>query len=336
MNNTNLTFDARWLNSGGIGRFCQEIMSSSVLSGADIISGDLSSALSAKDPLRLTLRLPKKNYFVSPGYNSPLFSRGRSIITVHDLMHLHFSGYSSLKNNIYYDWVVRRAIRSAPLVFTVSEFTRDEISEWADIPLNKIVVVPNGVDHHCYHEKVIPIERDLPYFIYVGNNKAHKNLVRLLHSFAEAGFMGKADLLLSCSPTPELLRLVKLLEISQNVIFLSGIKEDILPRYYKGAVATIVASLYEGFCLPILESMAVGTPVITSNITAMPRTAGGAALLVDPYSVDSIKNAFLQIWQDEKLRESLIKKGLMRAQDFSWNRSRKIWDSALIKVLEIV
>jgi glycosyltransferase involved in cell wall biosynthesis len=149
-----------------------------------------------------------------------------------------------------------------------------------------------------------------------------------------SGLSKEVDLLLSCGTTPELSRLVVELGIANAVVFLDGIEESLLPRYYKGAIATVVASLYEGFCLPILESMAVGTPVITSNITAMSETAGGAALLVDPYDVNSIQQALRTIWQSDSLRSGLVEKGLLRAQEFSWDRSRALWDNALAPILE--
>lgn len=327
-------YDSRWLNSGGIGRFCKEIMASKVTADTEKIVGPLSEALSIKDLFSSSFITAKGSYFISPGYNAPLFSCSRAIITIHDLMHLYFSEYQSIRNTLYYDMIVKRTIISAPLVFTVSDFTRQEISAWAKIPINKITVVPNGVDHEFYHEAVSPLVRNRPYFLYVGNNKQHKNLKRLVSAYASSGLSTEIDLLISCKPTPELNLLITELGVAERVVFLCGVEESDLPSYYKGAVATVVVSLYEGFCLPILESMAVGTPVITSNVTAMPETAGGAALLVDPYDVESIQMALVTIWRDKLERINLINLGLERAKMFSWERSREIWDDALIPILE--
>jgi glycosyltransferase involved in cell wall biosynthesis len=328
-----IIFDGRW-DRGGIGRFSREVRDSNTTRVLTKIEGALSQALSVKDLFSLSKMTLGGSYFISPGYNCPLFSAGRAIVTIHDLMHLKFPAYLGIKNKLYYELIVKRTVRSAPLVFTVSEFTRQEISEWADVPLEKIAVVPNGVDHDFYHIAVEPMVRNRPYFFYVGNNKSHKNLQRLIQSFALSGLSKDMDLLLSCSVTSELSQLVIELGLSDVVVFLDGIEEALLPGYYKGAIATVVASLYEGFCLPILESMAVGTPVITSNITAMPKTAGEAALLVDPYNVDSISQALRDIWENEELSSDLIEKGLIRAQAFSWDSSRALWDSALKPVLE--
>jgi glycosyltransferase involved in cell wall biosynthesis len=329
-----LYFDSRWLKSGGIGRFCKEIMQAQSLNGCGLISGELSSALSAIDPIKLSRITLSGSYFVSPGYNCPFFSAGKAVVTLHDLMHLRFPEYSNAKNKLYYNYIVKQTVRNAPAVFTVSDFTRKEISAWANISINKITVVPNGVDHEFYHEAVLPIVRARPYFLYVGNNKSHKNLKRLVSAYASSGLSTEVDLLISCKPTPELSLLIAELDMTERVVFLCGVEESDLPSYYKGAVATVVVSLYEGFCLPILESMAVGTPVITSNVTAMPETAGGAAFLVDPYDINSIRDGLVDIWQQKLVRINLVELGLKRAQMFSWERSREIWDDALIPILE--
>lgn len=328
-------YDSRWCNSGGIGRFCKEISSSKSLIDSFFIRGDLVKALSIKDVFSLSKITLSDHYFISPGYNCPLFSAGRAIVTIHDLMHLNFPEYSSIKNKVYYEYVVKRTVKSAPLVFTVSEFTRQEIATWASISIDKIAVVSNGVDHEFYHLAVNPIVRKRPYFFYVGNNKSHKNLKRLVQAFALSGLSCEMDLLLSCGATIELSDLVMALGLSDSVVFLDGIDEAQLPSYYKGAVATVVVSLYEGFCLPILESMAVGTPVVTSNITAMPETAGNAAIFVDPYDVDSIKTSLIDVVENLLKRNFLIEAGLFRVKLYSWDNSRKLWDQALSPILDV-
>lgn len=326
-------FDARWLNSGGIGRFCSEIIKSDKIKNGKMISGNLSLALSPKDMFFLSKITMNNDLYISPGYNGPVFGTNKAIITVHDLMHLNFPDYFSLKNRVYYYFVVRRIIRNSPLVFTVSNFTREEICKWAKVDKDKIVVLYNGLDRQFYHENVEPIVREKPYFFYVGNNKPHKNLVRLIRSFYLSGLQDRCDLLLSCSITKEIEDIVAELDIQDSVIFLNGIEEEMLPRYYKGAIATTMVTLYEGFGLPIIESMAVGTPVITSNVTSMPEIAGDAAFLADPYSVDSIANGMKMVFEDADLRSDLSAKGLERAKDFSWDKTRQLFDEAVNKVI---
>lgn len=327
-------FDSRWKDSGGIGRFCSEMMKSQYLmDNSTCLYGELSNALSPFDLIRISLKTSKGAYFISPGYNGPIFGTGRAIITVHDLMHIRFPEYQSFKNKFYYQWIVKRIVRHSPLVFTVSNFTKSEICQWAKIPQDKVVVLYNGIDHQKFNVNVQAMAQPRPYFFYVGNHKPHKNLVRLIKAFQFSGLYRHCDLILSCESNGELANLVTDLKIKPYVRFLNGIDEKDLPKYYKGALATVVVSLYEGFCLPIVESMAVGTPVLTSNITAMPETAGDAALLVDPYSISDISKKLSILYFQADIREKLAKKGLVHVRSFSWDTARNIWDEALMKVI---
>lgn len=331
----NIFFDSRWLNSGGIGRFCSEIMRSELISGSDSIDGSLSEALSPFDMFKLSKITLSNHFYISPGYNGPLLGTKNAVITVHDLMHLNFAQYSSLKNKIYYNCIVKRIVCNAPLVFTVSEFTKNEIAKWAKVDKDKIVVLYNGIDSEKFHCGVVPIVRERPYFLYVGNNKSHKNLERLIKAFHHSKLYEKCDLLLSCCSNELLDNLVINLGLSDSVHFLNGIDEAELPSYYKGALATVVVSLYEGFCIPIVESMSVGTPVLTSNITAMPEIAADSAVLVDPYSIDDISSNLSLVFDDQGLRDDLKNKGLERVKEFSWDKTRCSFERAIVKTIKI-
>ena len=327
----NIIFDARWINSGGIGRFCSEIMQAQSIFTSNKIEGSLDEALSPLDMFRISKITLGNKIYLSPGYNGPLFGTKRAIITVHDLMHLNFAQYSSLKNKIYYNCIVKRIVRNSPLVFTVSEFTKNEIAKWAKVDKSKIVVLYNGIDSEKFHCDVVPIVRERPYFLYVGNNKSHKNLERLIQAFHHSKLYDKCDLLLSCRSNELLDNLVRDLDLSKSVQFLNGIEEVELPSYYKGALATVVVSLYEGFCIPVVESMSVGTPVLTSNITAMPEIAENSALLVDPYSIDDISSNLSLLFNDQGLRDDLKNKGLERVKEFSWEKTRYSFEQAIFK-----
>jgi glycosyltransferase involved in cell wall biosynthesis len=115
------------------------------------------------------------------------------------------------------------------------------------------------------------------------------------------------------------MKLIQRHHLTSAVHFVGVVPEEKLPSLYRGAEALVFASLYEGFGLPVLEAMACGTPVITSNTTAMPEIAGDAALPVDPTSVEQIAHAMDRIVSDEPMRRQLREKGLARAAQFSWN-----------------
>ena len=120
--------------------------------------------------------------------------------------------------------------------------------------------------------------------------------------------------------TKELISLIRDLGIIDRVVFLGRIEETEMPNLYRGALGVIFVSMYEGFGLPIVEAMACGIPVITSNCTAMPEVAGGAALLVDPLSLIDITNAINRVGSDELLRSRLKSDGLIQAQNFTWDK----------------
>src|SRR5690606_3144910 len=115
-------------------------------------------------------------------------------------------------------------------------------------------------------------------------------------------------------PEPRLIELARKLRIGNRVMFAGIIEEADLPAWYRGALALVQPSLYEGFGLPALEAMAVGTPVVASNVTAMPGVVGDAAVLVDPYDVDSIAEGIRRVVEDAELRRTLAERGPKRAQ----------------------
>jgi glycosyltransferase involved in cell wall biosynthesis len=123
------------------------------------------------------------------------------------------------------------------------------------------------------------------------------------------------------NPETGLLRWIEQHKVTERIVFLRSVPEAKLPSLYRGATAMVFPSLYEGFALPVLEAMACGTSVVTSNVTAMPETAGGAALLVNPGSVEEIAHAIERITEDRALREQLSQRDLVRAAQFPWSNT---------------
>ena len=118
--------------------------------------------------------------------------------------------------------------------------------------------------------------------LYVGNKRRHKNLERLLIAFSRADLPDDIKLVFTGDETKELLELADNLKISDRLVFFGFVAEEDLPSIYRGAMAVILVSLYEGFGIPVIEGMACGVPVLASNVSAMPEISGGAAYLVDP------------------------------------------------------
>ena len=167
---------------------------------------------------------------------------------------------------------------------------------------------------------------DHGFVLYAGTIKPHKNLVRLIEAFAElrTGEFDELKLLIigdEISKLPALRRAVHSHKLHKHVRFLGFLPDETLAALYRLAAVFVFPSLYEGFGLPPLEAMASGTPVVTSNVSSLPEVAGDAAVLVDPYDVDSIVNGVRRVLTDPVLAGELRRKGLVRARDFSWERS---------------
>jgi glycosyltransferase involved in cell wall biosynthesis len=165
--------------------------------------------------------------------------------------------------------------------------------------------------------------------------KPHKNIVRLINAFARANIDKTYRLLIATEDTSGLKSVIKSLNVENRVVFSGFIDEEDLPAYYRGAKAFVFPSLYEGFGLPILEAMACGTPVITSNVTAMPEVAGEAAMLIDPYSVNSIAQGIEQVINDTSLQQSLRNKGLERVKEFTWDKTAAVVKDVLEQALKL-
>jgi len=228
----------------------------------------------------------------------------------------------------YFRSIVRLSTHFAYRVLTVSEFSKQELVNWAKLDESKVVVVGNGVALEFTSEG----DRYQPgydYLLYVGNCRSHKNVTRLLTAFAQAGIDPGIRLLLSGNSDSVTAQLVHELKFNERVIFAGFIPEIELPSYYRGALALVYPSLYEGFGLPPLESMACGTPVLTSNVTSLPEVVGDASIMVDPYNVEAIAHGIERIVEDKVLRNQLQVRCLNQAKKFTWERTAKLTQQVL-------
>ena len=311
-------FDKRWIGSHGIGRFASELHHNLGLESLKV-RGTPTSPL---DPLRLLfamlLRVNGNVGVLSPGYNAPLFCVRRYIFTICDLNHIDCLENSSFIKRLYYRFVIYRAIHKATRILTISEFSRNRILEWSGVRPENVVNVGVGVDEN-YHPHIKPFTPGFSYLLCVSNRKAHKNEVRVVEAFSKAKISGDIRLLFTGDPDRSSIELCKRNGVEHRVVFMGKVAEEDLPSLYRGALALIFPSLYEGFGLPVIEAMACGTPVLTSNTTSLPEVAGDAAFLVSPLSVDEIANGINQLCSNLDLRELLIQKGFLQASRYKWD-----------------
>jgi len=321
----NILIDDRWFGDTGIGRYAREIIERkpacnrvSCLNRNWKISNPLSPWL-----LGAAANSSGADLFWSPGFMPPAGSGIPYVVTIHDLIHLH---YGTSLHRLFYNQIIRRLLRNAAAVLTVSNYSREEILEWSGLTPGLVSVVPLAVDP-AFCAGGAAYAPGYPYILYVGNRRIYKNITRLIEAFALGCRNPEIRLVLSGAENPELLALAKRLGIAARVVFLGRIEEEALPALYRGALATVYVSLYEGFGLPPLESIACGTPVVTSNTTSLPEVVGDAALLVDPLNLDAIAEGLMRITEDSALRGELVRKGLERVKLFSWDAcARKTWD----------
>ncbi len=281
------------------------------------------------------LRRERPDVYHAPHYVLPAGVRCRSVVTIHDCIHLMFPQY--LPNKAAYAYArasMWAAARRSDCILTVSEASKRDILHFFDVPPEKIVVVYNAIDDHFWltppDEDVARVREryqlDHEFVLYVGNIKPHKNLVRLIEAFAEfrkTGFEPVKLLIIGdeISKLPALRRAVHRHKLHKHVRFLGYLPDRTLAILYRLATVFVFPSLYEGFGLPPLEAMASGTPVVTSNVSSLPEVSGDAAILVDPYDVDSIVDGLRRVVGDRAVAADLRRRGLERAREFSWERS---------------
>lgn len=313
-------FDTRWFGEHGIGRFATEVYDEDFFQPIKLKG----NPVSIFDVIKLTIYLFfNKNFFFSPGFNAPFFFLHRTAITIHDLNHIDVDANTSFLKKLYYNIVLKRACRKAALIFTVSEFSKGRIVDWSGINPDKVKVVYNGVSS-AFHQDVQPYLPGFPYIFIVGNRKLHKNEDRALRAFAQADIDKNIHVLFSGKPSDQLVNTAKELQIEDRVKFLGRLSEDELASTYKGALCLLFPSLYEGFGLPVIEAMACGTPVITSNTTSLNEICQGAGFLVDPSNVELITKKIEESINNPILATDNVRKGFNRAKDFSWNKTKKI------------
>jgi glycosyltransferase involved in cell wall biosynthesis len=262
----------------------------------------------------------------SPIPEAPLYTNCRYIVTVHDFIPLRFKRRSLLTP--YHRYYIPQVLTQAQHIICNSNATAGDIINFCHIPASKITPIPLAYDAEHFRISKEPGESEAvpkPYFVYIGRHDPHKNLSGIIAAFAALSGCRDYELWLAGTPdqryTPKLKAQIEYLGITQQVKFLDYVIYSQLPYLLKNAIALVFPSLWEGFGLPVLEAMACGTPVITSNISSLPEVAGDAAILVNPYNREEITAAMQAIATDAKLRSHLSTLGLIRSSQFRWQNT---------------
>lgn len=262
----------------------------------------------------------------SPIPEAPIFTNCRYIVTVHDFIPLRFPQfYSPLYH--YCKSYLPQVLSQATHIICNSTTTAIETIERFHIPAAKVTPIPLACDskHFCANDEAEIA--DPPYFLYLGRHAPYKNIGRIIAAFAQLSSRDRYELWLGGSEdsryTPPLRAQVAELGLEERVKFIEYIPQTALPKIIRQATALVFPSLWEGFGLPVLEAMACGTPVITSNLSALVEVAGDAAILVDPYQVPQIASAMQELSEDRALCCQLRQAGLQRASQFDWAKTAR-------------
>ena len=286
------------------------------------------------------LKKIKADLFLSPDGYLSLSSDVPSIAVFHDLNFEHYPNDLPFLERKHYKYYFPKYAHKAKRIVTVSEFSKQDIVKQYSVAANKIDVVYNGAN-----ENFKPVDESTkkairekytqgkPYFVFVGALHPRKNLVNLFKAFDKFRKTNNTETKLVIVGekmwwTGKISEAYNQMQFKNEVIFTGRLSAEKLCQIVGSALALSYVSYFEGFGIPIVEAFYSDIPVITSNVTSMPEIAGDAALLVDPFSIDSIAEAMKKINYDKKLRENLVLKGQKRRQEFNWQKSSdKLWKS---------
>lgn len=280
-------------------------------------------------PLKLYLKSPRPHIFFTPGHYAPRFSPVPIIISILDVSYLLFPEYFRKSDLAQLTSWSAYSIENASRVLTISEATKKDIIKFYGVNPDKIVVTYPGFTPFTETQNTDIFSKykiGERYCIFVGTLQPRKNLIRLLEAFHKLNektlklvIVGKKGWLYT-----EIFDKVKELNLDNQIIFLDYVDRFDLYQLYQKAQFFILPSLYEGFGIPVVEAMAAKVPVVVSNVSSLPEIVGDAGIFVDPYSVDDIARGIREaINLDETTRNSIIKKGLERAKQFSWEKTAR-------------
>jgi glycosyltransferase involved in cell wall biosynthesis len=282
--------------------------------------------------LPLELARERPDLLHALGFVSPIAWRGRTVVTVYDLSFLRFPEVYRWANRTYLSALTPPSLRRADRVITISEDARRDVIDLCGVAPEKVTPILLAAD-----ERFSPASPDaiaafrqrqrLPerFVLYQGTLQPRKNVETLVRAYARLRGQGSDDHILVLAGArgwhdESVFELTHQLGLDDAVRFPGFVPDDELALWYSSATVFAFPSRFEGFGLPLLEAMACGTPVVSSNASSLPEVVGDAGLLVDPSDVDGLAVALRDLMDDEPRRNALSAAGLARAATFSWQR----------------
>jgi glycosyltransferase involved in cell wall biosynthesis len=288
------------------------------------------------------LRKYKADLFLSTDGLCSLSTKVPTCLVIHDLAFEHYPQHLKLSHRLYLQHWSPKFARKAARIVTVSEFSRRDIAERYKIYPDKIDVTYNGA-HNAYRpltweeREAVKAEytNNTEYFVFAGALHPRKNVVALLQAFVKFKKRHRSPIKLvivgrMAWKFKELAALRETMPFRKDVVWAGYLNVKELSKVIGGAYALVYPSLFEGFGIPILESLKCGVPAVVSNTSSMPEVAGDAALLVDPSDVSDIAEKMGMIYKDEILRNRLVAAAFVQAAKFDWDTSAaQLWESMM-------
>lgn len=290
--------------------------------------------------LKRLLKKLKADVFVATDGMIPLHSKTKTLSVIHDLNFEHYPEHIPALFRNYYCKYFSKFAHESTRIATVSNFSKQDICSTYKIDERKIDVVYNGPNKNFVSvstKEKISVQKKYTagydYFLFVGTIQPRKNLINLFKAFDDFKIKTKSTFKLLVVGhrmwwRKEIDGVFNQLNCKDDIIFAGRVDANALYKITASAYALTYVSIFEGFGIPLVEAMSCGTPVITSNCTAMPEVIEDAGILVDPFSVEEISNSMIRMTDENGLQQALFEKSLHQSKKFSWDKTADLlWDA---------
>jgi glycosyltransferase involved in cell wall biosynthesis len=284
------------------------------------------------------LRELRADLYHGLGFVAPLRAPCPTIVTVHDLSFVTQPRAHKWFNRTYLSLATARSCRRAARVIAVSVWTKRDVERRFSVAADKIDAIPHGVDHE--HFKPLPPAEIAAFraqhgigdhaIFFLGSLEPRKNLPALIEAFSilDSRF-SILDFQLFIGGSPgwkydDIFKRIQSLGLGDRVKLLGRVSDEELPKWYGACAVFAYPSLYEGFGLPVLEAMACGAPVVTSNVTSLPEVVGDAGIMIEPTDAKALADALSRVLNDDALHATMRSKGIARAAQFTWRRTAEM------------
>ena len=290
--------------------------------------------------VKLALKKIKPDLFLSPDGLLPLGAQCKQLAVIHDINFKHYPEDLKFWTGKFFNYYFPKYAFAANRIVTVSEYTKKDLMQEYRTSSDKIDVVYNAADEifapitaEEKRETRQKYSKGEDYFVFIGSVSPRKNIGRLMEAFDLFKKENKNNLKLIIAGAnfwgqDKLNETLNKLEFKNDIIFTGRVDDNEMRLLLGSAFCLTYIPYFEGFGVPLVEAMRAHVPIISSSLTSMPEIAGGAAVFVNPFQIQEVRDAMVRITADESLRHMLIEKGKIQCQKFSWDKSAAdLWKS---------